>query len=104
MIDASAGTPEIRLTDLSNRANLGLAATSELVNELQTLGYLERRPDPTDGRAKLIFPTRRGRLLLHEAGTSVARLEQRWREALPPGAFDAAARTLDQLLAHLARE
>src|SRR3954454_17406887 len=50
-----------RLSDLAARAQLSLAATSELVNDLQRLGYLERRPDPHDGRAKLIVPTRRGR-------------------------------------------
>jgi DNA-binding MarR family transcriptional regulator len=71
---------------------------SELVDELQDLGYLERRPDPDDGRAKLIFPTKRGRALLNEAGRAVAELEARWRAALGPGEFDAACRALDRLL------
>lgn len=94
----NVGVDGIRLTDLADRANLGLAATSELVNELQDLGYLERRADPADGRAKLIFPTRRGRRLLDEAGRAVARLEERWRSRCEPGSFDDACRTLDALL------
>lgn len=94
----NVGVKGIRLTDLADKANLSLAACSELVNELETLGYLERRPDPTDGRAKLIFPTERGRLLLAEAGRAVAELEQRWREQLPEGNFDRACRDLDTLL------
>ena len=30
------------------------------MDELEELGYVERRPDPADRRAKLIFPTERG--------------------------------------------
>jgi DNA-binding MarR family transcriptional regulator len=97
----NVGVDGIRLTDLAERATLSLAACSELVNELQTLGYLERRPDPTDGRAKLIFPTTRGRELLGVAGGAVAELEERWRRICPPGRFDDACRTLDDLLRQL---
>ena len=53
-----------RLTELATRAQLSLAATSELVNDLQQLGYVERHPDPRDRRAKLIVPTRRGQTAL----------------------------------------
>src|SRR5689334_6767284 len=42
----NVGIDGIRLTELANKANLSLAACSELVNELQSLGYLERQPDP----------------------------------------------------------
>lgn len=94
----NVGVDGIRLTQLADRANLSLAACSELVNDLQELAYLERRPDPIDGRAKLIFPTRRGRKLLDEAGRTVAELEARWRSRCAPGAFDEACVTLDHLL------
>jgi DNA-binding MarR family transcriptional regulator len=97
----NVGVDGIRLTELANRANLSLAACSELVNDLQALGYLERRADPADGRAKLIVPTPRGRRLLERAGLAVARLEQRWRSRCPPTAFDTACDTLDQLLRSL---
>jgi DNA-binding MarR family transcriptional regulator len=94
----NVGVEGIRLTELADRANLSLAACSELVNELQDLGYLERRSDPRDGRAKLIVPTPRGRRLLDDAGREVANLEARWRALLPHGEFDRACRALDQLL------
>ena len=95
------GINGIRLTELAHKANLSLAACSELVNELESLGYLERRPDATDGRAKLIHPTPRGRALLDAAGVRVAELEADWRARLPRGDFDEACRTLDRLLADL---
>jgi DNA-binding MarR family transcriptional regulator len=100
----NVGIDGVRLTELARRAQLSLAACSELVDELQELGYLERRADPSDGRAKLIFPTRRGRAVLDAAGQAVADLELRWRRQLPRGAFDAACRSLDDLLAALENE
>jgi DNA-binding MarR family transcriptional regulator len=98
----NVGIDGIRLTDLAHRANLSLAACSELVNELQDQGYLERQPDPRDGRAKLIYPTEKGREVLDEAGRGVARIERRWRSLCPPSAFDDACRTFDSLLVALA--
>src|SRR5512142_125520 len=50
-IFGNVGVDGIRLTDLAARAQLSLATTSELVSELERLGYLERRPDPDARRA-----------------------------------------------------
>jgi len=50
----------IRLTNLADRAGMTKQAMSELVNDLVEMGYLQRSPDPTDGRAKLIEFTDRG--------------------------------------------
>ena len=49
-----------RLTDLARRANMSPQAMGELVDELEELGYVVRRPDPTDRRAKLIILTKKG--------------------------------------------
>ena len=49
-----------RLTELARRANMSPQAMGELVDELEQLGYVVRRPDPTDRRAKLITLTRKG--------------------------------------------
>jgi DNA-binding MarR family transcriptional regulator len=35
-------------------------AMAELVQHLEAHGYVERRPDPADRRAKLVVPTDRG--------------------------------------------
>src|SRR5215470_13920896 len=97
-IFGNVGIDGVRLTDLAARAQLSLATTSELVSELQNLGYLERRPDPSDRRAKLIFPTQRGRQVLDSAGDRVAEIEQHWRELLDAGRFDVMCRTMHDLL------
>lgn len=98
----NVGIDGIRLTELAARAQLGLATMSELVTELERSGYLERRPDPADGRARLIFPTPRGRQLLDDAGDRVAEIEQHWAEVVGGDEFERTCRVLARLLATLA--
>jgi DNA-binding MarR family transcriptional regulator len=91
----------IRLTELAERAQLSLAATSELVNDLEDLGYLTRRPDPEDGRAKLIDLTKRGRALMADAGQRVADIERRWSKLVGARDFAQMTRTMQLLLDEL---
>lgn len=90
-----------RLTELASRAELSLSATSELVNELESLGYLHRVPDPSDGRAKLIVPTARGAEALEAAADRVAEIEQHWARLVGRDRFDEACYVLDELLEKL---
>ena len=94
-------TGGIRLTELAARAQLSLAATSELVNDLAALGYLTRRPDPADGRAKLIDLTTRGRGLMAAAGERVADIEKRWAAAVGASEYAAMCVTMQRLLDEL---
>jgi DNA-binding MarR family transcriptional regulator len=49
-----------RLTDLAERAQMTKQAVGEVASELEKMGYVERVPDPADGRAKIIRLTGRG--------------------------------------------
>lgn len=49
-----------RLTALAEAAGMTKQAMGELVDDLEGKGYVERRPDPSDGRAKLVCWARRG--------------------------------------------
>lgn len=91
-------TGSVRLTELASRAQLSLAATSELINELVALDYLTRRPDPQDGRAKLIELTDRGRALLAAAGERVAEIETRWSALVGAADFAHMCATMQRLL------
>ncbi|BCQ09522.1 hypothetical protein JMUB5695_02966 [Mycobacterium heckeshornense] len=91
-------TGGVRLTELAARAQLSLAATSELVNDLAALGYLTRRPDPADGRAKLIDLTDRGRHLMADAGDRVADIEARWSKLVGANDFAHMCATMQRLL------
>ena len=66
-----------RLTDLARGANMTPQAMGELVDELEELGYLERRPDPTDRRAKLIVLTERGRACIAAGVATIGGIEER---------------------------
>ena len=53
-----------------------------LVDQLESGGYVERVPDPTDGRARLVRATRRGEDVIALAGTVERAIEQEWRDHL----------------------
>ena len=67
----------IRLTDLANRADMTKQAMSELVADLEQLGYLYRSPDPDDRRAKRIHFTERGWVAVESALRAFDEMETR---------------------------
>lgn len=71
-IDVEAGT---RLTTIASRANITPQAVGELVDDLERLGYVVRRPDPDDRRAKRIVLTDQGQACVAAALDTVAALE-----------------------------
>ncbi|MET7278864.1 MarR family transcriptional regulator [Kribbella sp. NPDC005582] len=72
----------IRATHLALRSGQHKQIIGTLVDELETLGYLERRPDPTDRRAKLVCPTERGLAQMSAAREIITALESRHAERL----------------------
>jgi DNA-binding MarR family transcriptional regulator len=64
-----------RLTHLAERALMTPQAMGELVDELETRGYLTRVPDPGDRRAKLIMLTDLGYEALQAAFDTIITIE-----------------------------
>jgi DNA-binding MarR family transcriptional regulator len=89
-----------RLTDLARRANMTAQAMGEVVDELVDLGYVMRTPDPSDGRAKLIVLTDRGRDCLAAGRETIEGIEERITAILG----DRGHRTLRRLLARVLSE
>ena len=87
-----------RLTDLADQARLTLPAMSEIVNDLERLGIVERRPDPTDGRAKLICLTDAGWDAMRTARTIIRDIETSYARIVGTDDFEHAAQTLETLL------
>ncbi|WP_344650064.1 MarR family winged helix-turn-helix transcriptional regulator [Cryptosporangium japonicum] len=71
-----------RLVVLADRARLPKQTALALVNGIEKAGYVERVPDPSDGRARLIRLTPRGRSILPVAMAEEARIESDWRALL----------------------
>lgn len=71
-----------RLTELAKRAAMTKQAMGQLVDEVEALGYVERVPDPTDKRAKLVRFTDKGCQLM-KSGTRVgASIHQRYTDII----------------------
>jgi DNA-binding MarR family transcriptional regulator len=69
-----------RLTDLAERANMTKQSVGEVTTELERRGYLERVPDPGDGRAKIIRLTERGRAAQALGFQIIEEIEQEWAD------------------------
>lgn len=65
-----------RLTDLARGANMTPQAMGELVDELEELNYVVRRPDPSDRRAKLIVLTEKGEACVRAGVATITGLEE----------------------------
>jgi DNA-binding MarR family transcriptional regulator len=71
-----------RLTDLAERALMTPQAMGELVDDLARRGYVERIPDPSDRRAKLIVLTDRGYDAVESAFATINGIEVALEAAL----------------------
>ena len=68
--------------DLAARVGVSKQAVGQLVDDLESMGVVERVPDPEDGRARRVRFTRRGfQALLHGVGV-LDRLEQQLAAAI----------------------
>lgn len=67
--------PARRATDLARGAGMSPQAMGELLDEMESLGYLRRDADPSDRRAKLISMTPLGVEALQAGGRAIGGLE-----------------------------
>jgi len=71
-----------RVSVLAERAQMTKQSMGELVAHLEQHGYVERVPDPSDGRAKLVRATARGDETYPVARAAIAEVEARWAERI----------------------
>jgi DNA-binding MarR family transcriptional regulator len=57
-------------------------AMNYLLGQLESLGYLERRPDPSDQRGRLVHLTRRGAAAGATMRATVEQVEREWSELI----------------------
>ncbi|MFD4444748.1 MarR family winged helix-turn-helix transcriptional regulator [Nocardia sp. NPDC058519] len=65
-----------RVTALAEAAGMTQQSMGELVTHLEKCGYVERVPDPADGRARLVVTTAAGRAVVTLAGQHIQRIEE----------------------------
>jgi DNA-binding MarR family transcriptional regulator len=78
-IDARSGT---RLTELAERAGMSKQAMMQVVDDLESRGFVRRVRDPEDGRAKMVRLTAKGRRFRPEARRAIQAVEGRARRGL----------------------
>jgi DNA-binding MarR family transcriptional regulator len=78
----------IRVTDLADQAGVTKQTAGALVDELEAGGYVKRKPDPADARARLVVLTDRGERLCATAAAEIAKVEADWRAHLGAQAYD----------------
>jgi DNA-binding MarR family transcriptional regulator len=87
-----------RLTDLATQARMTRPAMAELVDDLQRLGIVERRPDPSDGRAKLICLTDQGWAAMRTGHQIIAELEAKYALLIGDQRFETMCQAMQALL------
>ena len=89
----------IRATELGRLSGRHKQLVGRLLDELEELGYVERRADPGDRRAKLVVPTERGLAQMRLRDEIVADIERRHAEGAGGRAY---AQLRDELRAIVA--
>src|SRR5215207_2002114 len=71
-----------RISELAARVGVSKQAMGETITELERRGYVERLPDPRDGRATLVRRTERGWAVNQLARRVVEEVQGEWAHAL----------------------
>jgi len=91
----------IQVSELTQLAHVRKQTMAQAVEELEQLGYVERRPDPDDRRARLVFLTSRGELVRPVAMAAGRRVEARWAALASTQQIEALRHSLLLLLRQL---
>ena len=86
-----------RVSELAERAQVAKQTATALVDKLERAGYVERVPDPSDGRARLVRMTSRAEAALPVARSEEARIEAEWRTHLGAERMDQLRQALTAL-------
>lgn len=94
-------TAPVTISRLAELLGVTQQAASKSVADLQARGYLARRSDPADARAKLVTLTSRGEAVIASARKHRAAIELELQESLGADRIEAARLLLIDTLHHL---
>jgi DNA-binding MarR family transcriptional regulator len=90
----------LRPSEIATRTQLSRQAINDLLSDLEKGGYLERVPDPTDGRARIVRFTERGWDLTQVIRDMSFATEREWTRAIGEARFAEFRDTLRELVAY----
>ena len=91
----------ITVSGLAELARMRKQSMAEAVEQLERMGYVERRPNPQDRRSRLVFLTERGEAVRPVTHATAARVEERWAELTSPAELEELRAMLLRLLTEL---
>lgn len=86
-----------RLTWLAEQSGLTKQAVGETVDDLERLGYVQRVPDPSDGRAKIVRLTEKGAAARTLGRDILSEVEQRWADEIGEERLAAMREALEEI-------
>jgi DNA-binding MarR family transcriptional regulator len=91
----------ITVSELAELARVRKQTMAQAVEQLERMGYVERRPNPRDHRSRLVFLTDRGASVKPVTHATAERVEERWARLTSPEELEALRASLLHLLTEL---
>ncbi|TCB20961.1 MarR family transcriptional regulator [Rhizobium leguminosarum bv. viciae] len=91
----------IQVSELTKLARVRKQTMTQAVEELERLGYVERRPDPNDRRGRLVFLTEKGQGVRPIAMAAGRRVDESWAALTSQQQMDDLRTALRRLLEQL---
>jgi DNA-binding MarR family transcriptional regulator len=88
----------ITVSELAELARVRKQTMAQAVEQLERMGYVERRPNPSDRRSRLVFLTDRGASVKPVTHATAARVEEHWAELTSPEELEALRASLLDLI------
>jgi len=71
LLRLAAASEPLRMSDIAHRLILSRGGTTKVIDRLETMGYVQRLPDPDDRRATVVEITEAGREAMTNARTVI---------------------------------
>jgi len=95
------GPEGITVSELARLAGVRKQTMAQAVEQLERMGYVERRPNPRDRRSRLVLLTERGESVKPVTHATAERVEKRWAQLTSPEELEAVRGSLLHLLNEL---
>lgn len=93
----------LTLRDLAQHLGLTSQGALKIIDDMEANGYVDRRPDPDDARAKRLYLTTRGSEALAAARAFHGRFEAELGRRVGPARLKAGRRMLEEMILHRRR-
>lgn len=98
------GPDGITVSELARLGGVRKQTMAQAVEQLEHMGYVERRPNPRDRRSRLVFLTKRGEAVKPVTHATAQRVEKRWAQLTSSEELEALRSSLLHLLGQLRAE